>query len=84
MGQKGVQASMAKKKEKKPTKRQQKVIGAMVRKMMHEWERTGEIKTSRATYKPKSKKEAIAQALAIEYGKQGVGRAGKRKRGEQK
>lgn len=40
-----------------------------IRKMVHEWERTGKITTSRAVYRPKSKKQVIKQALAIEYGR---------------
>jgi len=63
---------------KKPTKRQQKAIGEGVSKLVREYEKTGKITTSRATYHPKSKKEAIRQALGIEYGKRGVGRAGRR------
>jgi hypothetical protein len=63
---------------KKPTKRQQKAISEGVSKLVREYEKTGKITTSRATYHPKSKKEAIRQALAVEYGKRGVGRAGRR------
>jgi len=40
-----------------------------IRKLVRQWERTGMIKTSRATYRPKTKAEAIKQALAIEYGR---------------
>ncbi len=32
--------------------------------------KTGKVKTSRATYKPKSKKAAINQSLAIEFGRE--------------
>ncbi|MEO0224778.1 MAG: hypothetical protein ABIL76_06790 [candidate division WOR-3 bacterium] len=53
----------------KPTKREQKTISRNVEKLVREWEKTGKIKTSRATYKPKTKEEAIKQALAIEYGR---------------
>lgn len=61
---------------KKPTKTQEKEISAEVKKMVDEYERTGKIQTSRATYHPKDHEAAIKQALAIEYGKHHVGRAG--------
>lgn len=51
-----------------------------IEKKIHQWKETGKMKTSRATYRPKTKKKAIKQAIAIEYGREGVGRAGKRKR----
>lgn len=38
-------------------------------KLMREYERTGKIRTSRATYRPKNKKHAQKIAAAIEYGK---------------
>ena len=60
----------------KPNAKQEKEIGAEVKKLVDEYERTGEIKTSRAVYKPKNHEAAIKQALAIEYGKHHVGRAG--------
>jgi len=63
---------------KKPTRRQQKAISKNVSELVREYEKTGKITTSRATYHPKSKREAIKQALAIEYGRRGVGRAGRR------
>uniref|UniRef100_A0A7V3JA04 Uncharacterized protein n=1 Tax=candidate division CPR3 bacterium TaxID=2268181 RepID=A0A7V3JA04_UNCC3 len=63
---------------KKPTKRQQKAISEDVSKLVRGYEKTGKITTSRATYHPKNKKEAIKQALAVEYGKRGIGRAGRR------
>jgi len=47
----------------------QKQISGGVRKLVRQWERTGKIETSRATYRPKTKEEAIKQALAIEYGR---------------
>jgi hypothetical protein len=56
----------------KPSKRQQKEISEGVKKMVREYENSGEIKTSRATYHPSTKKEAIKQALAIEYGEHDV------------
>lgn len=62
---------------RKPTKQQQDEISEGVKKMMHEYERTGEIKTSRATYHPENKEKAMKQALAIEYGDKHVGKAGK-------
>lgn len=60
---------------RKPNKKEQRQISEGVEKMVHEWERTGKIKTSRATYEPLSKEKAIKQALAIEYGEHHVGRA---------
>ena len=62
----------------KPTKAQEKEIGQVVKKMVHQWEGSGEIKTSRAEYHPQTKKAAIKQALAIEYGENHVGRAGQK------
>lgn len=53
----------------KPTKREQTQIGKNVEKLVRQWKRTGTIKTSRATYRPKTKEAAIKQALAIEYGR---------------
>lgn len=61
---------------RKPNKVEQAEISSGVEKLTHEYEQTGEIKTSRATYHPEDKKKAIRQALAIEYGKHHVGRAG--------
>jgi len=61
------------------SKKKQKAIGSGIQKLVRQWKATGKMETSRATYHPKSKKEAIAQAAAIEYGKHGVGRAGKTK-----
>lgn len=60
--------------QKKPTKEQQKEISKGVEKMVHSYERSGKIKTSRATYRPEDKKKAIKQALAIEYARERVGR----------
>lgn len=65
---------------RKPTKGEQKEIGKGVEKAVHQYEKTGKIKTSGAEYKPKSKKKAIKQALAIEYGKHGVGKAGSKRK----
>lgn len=64
---------------KKPNKKQQKEISNNVEKEVKEWEETGEITTSRASYHPENKEKAIKQALAIEYGKHHVGRAKKHK-----
>lgn len=61
---------------KQPNKRQEQEISAGVKKMVDEYERTGKITTSRATYSPENKEAAIKQALAIEYGEHHVGRAG--------
>lgn len=47
----------------------QKLIGEEMRGMMREWKETGKITTSRATYKPKTKRQAMRQAAAIAYGK---------------
>lgn len=65
---------------RKQTREEQKEISAEAKKLVEEWERTGEMKTSRATYHPETKEKAIRQALAIEYGKHRVGRAGQRKK----
>jgi hypothetical protein len=64
----------------KPSKKQEREISKGVEKMVHEYENTGEIKTSRAEYHPEDKKKAIKQALAIEYGEHKVGRAGSKKK----
>lgn len=64
---------------KKPTKGQEKEISEGVKKMVEEYEKTGKIETSRATYHPEDKEKAIKQALAIEYGEHHVGRAGSKK-----
>jgi hypothetical protein len=48
--------------------------------MTHSYEKSGEIKTSRATYHPQNKKAAIKQALAIEYAREHVGRAGSKRK----
>lgn len=53
----------------KPTKSEQRQISEGVRKLVREWKRSGKITTSRATYRPKTKQQAIKQALAIEYGR---------------
>ncbi len=66
------------KKEISPKTRES--IQREIRKLMHEWEETGKMTTSRATYRPKTKEEAVKQAVAIAYGKYGVGRAGKKKK----
>lgn len=47
----------------------QKLISKEISDMMREWKETGKITTSRSTYKPKTKKEALKQAAAIAYGK---------------
>jgi hypothetical protein len=62
--------------DRKPTKKEQKEISQGVEKMVDEYEKTGKVKTSKATYRPENKKKAIKQALAIEYGKHKAGRAG--------
>jgi len=58
----------------------QEEASAGIGKLMRGYKETGVIKTSRATYHPKNARAAAKQAAAIEYGKHGIGRAG-RKRG---
>lgn len=70
---------MAKGKRKKKLKVPRKIrkrMSAKIRKMIKEWRRTGKITTSRAVYRPKTFKAAMQQATAIEYGREGIGRAG--------
>ena len=55
-------------------------ISEGIRKLIREYKRTGKMTTSRATYRPKSLRHAQKIAAAIEYGRHGVGRAGRRKR----
>jgi hypothetical protein len=50
-------------------KRRNRTISKNVKKLVDQWKRTGKIKTSRATYRPKTKKAAIKQVLAIELGR---------------
>uniref|UniRef100_A0A6H1ZKZ6 Uncharacterized protein n=1 Tax=viral metagenome TaxID=1070528 RepID=A0A6H1ZKZ6_9ZZZZ len=61
--------------------RKERAVSKGVRKLVKGYEETGTVRTSRATYHPKSKKEAIKQSVAIEYGKHRIGRAGRRRRG---
>jgi len=61
-------------------RRKQRAVSEEIRKLMREWKRTRKMTTSRATYRPKTKAEALKQAAAIAYGKHGLGRAGARKR----
>jgi len=70
---------MAKNKKLKVPKAKAKKISKGTEKLVEQWKKTGSIKTSRAVYHPKTLKAAIDQALAIKYGKHGVGRAGKKK-----
>jgi uncharacterized protein YciI len=67
-------------KKRKVSKKKQKAIGRDIETLLREYKRTGKITTSRATYKPKSMKHAQKIAAAIEYGKHGVGKAGRKKR----
>jgi len=62
--------------KRKIPKAKSKAIGQGVHKLAHEYKETGTMRTSRATYHPKSMANAQAIAAAIEYGKHGVGRAG--------
>lgn len=48
----------------------QKRISQGIRKLVREYKRTGVIRTSRATYRPKNVREAVSQATAIEYGRE--------------
>ena len=50
---------------------------AGIAKLVGAFKETGVIKTSRATYHPKSARAAAKQAAAIEYGRLGFGRAGR-------
>ena len=61
----------------KTSGRTRKQISENIRKLIREYKRTGKITTSRATYRPKSLKHAQKIAAAIEYGRAGIGRAGK-------
>jgi len=65
---------------KKVSSRTRSAIQEEIRKLVREYKETGEMTTSRATYKPKSVKHAQQIAAAIAYGKHGVGRAGARRR----
>jgi len=62
------------------SKRDSKKVSDEISKLMREFKRSGVIRTSRATYRPKTKKEAVKQAAAIAYGKHGLGRAGKKRK----
>lgn len=53
----------------KLSKKLQKEVSANVEKLVREYKRTGKIKTSRATYKPRNLEHAIKIALGIEYGR---------------
>lgn len=70
---------MAKKKPKIPRKKRER-MSKNIKKMIREWERTGKITTSRATYRPKTLRAAMAQAAAIEYGRERIGRAGRKRK----
>jgi hypothetical protein len=67
-------------KKKKVSKKKREAISRDIETLLREYEKTGKIKTSRATYRPKSMEHAQKIAAAIEYGKHGVGRAGRKKR----
>lgn len=53
---------------KKVSKEKQKKISKEIGVLMRKYKSTGKIKTSRATYKPKNKKNAMKIAAAIAYG----------------
>lgn len=57
------------KKRTKATKKEQLIIGKNIEKLIREYKKTGKMKTSRATYRPKSLKHAKKIALAIEFGR---------------
>ncbi|MCS7186147.1 MAG: hypothetical protein RMK89_04235 [Armatimonadota bacterium] len=61
-------------------KKKQRAVSSEIEKLMREWKRTGKMTTSRATYRPRTKREAVKQAAAIAYGKHGLGRAGRRRK----
>jgi hypothetical protein len=52
--------------------------------MVREYEDTGKIKTTRATYEPENKDKAIKQALAIEYGEHQVSSRNKKSKRKDK
>jgi len=51
-----------------------------IAKLIREWKRTGRMTTSRAVYRPRTLAGAQRQAVAIAYGKFGLGRIGRRRR----
>lgn len=59
------------------TRKERPAVEEGIRKMIREYKRTGKITTSRAQYRPRTLKEAVAQASAIEYGRV----RGKRRKG---
>lgn len=63
----------------KVSRRTRNSISEEIRKLIREYKDTGEMTTSRATYRPKSLKHAQKIAAAIAYGKHGVGRAGRKR-----
>lgn len=66
--------------KKKVSREKREKIASEIEKLMSEWKETGEITTSRATYKPRTQEEAMKQAAAIAYGKHKVGKAGKKRK----
>ncbi|CAF0700294.1 hypothetical protein MPNT_350002 [Candidatus Methylacidithermus pantelleriae] len=52
------------------SKRSRGRVSRNIAKLVREYKRTGKIKTSRATYRPKSLRDAARQAAAIEYGRE--------------
>lgn len=64
----------------KPSRKTREEVSEGIHKLMGGYQRTGTIKTSRATYHPESKAAAAKQASAIEYGKHGIGRTGRKRR----
>ena len=54
--------------------RSRKVISQNIKEIVHSWEKTGKIGTSR----PKTKKQAVKQAVAITLNKAGVSKRGRR------
>lgn len=56
--------------------RSRKVISENIEEIVHSWEKTGKIGNSR----PKTKKQAVKQAVAIALNKAGVSRKRKREK----
>ncbi len=54
--------------------RSRKVISQNIEEIVHSWEKTGKIGNSR----PKTKKQAVKQAVAIALNKAGVSKRGRR------
>lgn len=64
---------------KRTSRRKRASVSAGIHKLMRQYKSSGAISTSRATYRPRSLEAAQKQAAAIEYGRHGIGRAGRRR-----